>query len=208
MKLIILRHAESESNVKKKISSKIPGLDLSAEGVNQSLEAGKDLNQKYVFDHIYSSPFLRTLKTAEYVNQSLKKDYVIPDIRIGEMFFGLYDDKVQAEMDSEMQKYLETINQDNYSMRIGTFGESEYSLRDRLLSFLIELGIRHKNETILVVTHQTPGGILQEMANNYTGHISLKNACYAEVELTDERVLKLMEERNNLYKYLKDYLQK
>ena len=201
MKIIIVRHAQSQANIKKIISSTLPGLDLSFKGISQAQDIGQTLSQTFYIDHIYSSPFLRTIHTANIINSYFKLPYIIPDLRIGEMFFGILDGKLHEEIKEDMQLYLENLSKNDYSIRLGNFGESEYSFRDRLLSFLIEIGLRHNKDNILIVTHQTPGGILQEMVNNYTGHISLKPATYVEIELTANRVQELIKERNELLKF-------
>ncbi len=129
MKIIIVRHGESLGNLKKIVSSTLPGVDLSDNGVEQVKQTGAEISSKYSFDKVYASPFMRTMHTAEILNSFIQKENIIPDLRIGEMFFGLYDGKGNEEMENEMQLYIKKIEEKDFSMRMGGIGDSEYSFR-------------------------------------------------------------------------------
>ena len=68
----------------------------------------------FKFDYIYSSPFLRTLRTAELVNESLKLPYIIPDIRIGETFFGIFDNRPNQEADEDMKTHINKMSKGDF----------------------------------------------------------------------------------------------
>jgi broad specificity phosphatase PhoE len=74
--LVIVRHGESERNVSKEVAKKrgahsygsgLRDMDtpLTKAGRRQAISTGEYLAKKYTFDTIFSSPYLRTLQTAE-----------------------------------------------------------------------------------------------------------------------------------------------
>ncbi|MCK5466030.1 class I tRNA ligase family protein, partial [Candidatus Parcubacteria bacterium] len=88
-KLILLRHGESENNVKDIKAGQLEGYPLTKKGIKQ-VEDAVEILKKEKIDVVISSPILRTKQTAKIVNNILKVDY-IEDERIKEYDFGSWN---------------------------------------------------------------------------------------------------------------------
>lgn len=87
MRIIVVRHAETEKNFDKRSGSGInifsKNSDLNHNGIFQAMSLGEYLNMTYHIDAIYTSPALRTLKTTELILQRLETDvYMHVDDRL------------------------------------------------------------------------------------------------------------------------------
>ena len=198
MRLIFLRHAQSEANVQGLINSTLPGCDITAVGVSQAIKVGEELAKKYRVNALYASPFKRTMHTAELVNQSLFVPQIVPDIRLSEMYSGPYDGGPASAMLNAWEAYVEQVKDQEYLAQLGGSGESEFSFYDRLMSFLIELGARYSNETILVVTHQAPAEALFDMCDARTKPMDMGNTAYTEADVTPDHLRSLVRRRQDL----------
>ncbi len=89
--ILLIRHGESESNVKHLISHDVESYPLTEKGVEQSRIIADGL-KKLKIDVIYSSPVLRCRQTAQIISESLKC-HIIYDERVKERFFGKFNNK-------------------------------------------------------------------------------------------------------------------
>ena len=170
MKLILIRHGESEANANHILQGQTEG-KLTAKGIEQSKKAGKKLKEKYKIDMVFCSPLKRTMETLE----NILSEYPIE----GEIFIS----KLLMERDfgeySEMETHLidwEEIDQDNkINKELGV--ESLAELQKRTNLFLEDLKLEKENLTILVVSHSGP---IKMMISKITGkefdEISVENA--------------------------------
>jgi len=70
LQIFIVRHAESKANTNGVLDTRAPGGPLTAKGIKQARKLAKTLrglNLKREVAAVYSSPFLRTQKTAEII---------------------------------------------------------------------------------------------------------------------------------------------
>jgi len=89
--IILIRHGESEGNVKHMISHDPESFPLTEKGVEQSRLVGKGLKNLKI-DTIYSSPILRCRQTAQIIAEYLKCP-IVYDERITERFFGKFNNR-------------------------------------------------------------------------------------------------------------------
>ena len=76
MKLIFIRHGQTDWNVQGKIQGSYDS-ELNDTGIKQAMNLSeKLLNLNYKFSKIYSSPQKRALKTAEILSKSSNVDYI------------------------------------------------------------------------------------------------------------------------------------
>jgi probable phosphoglycerate mutase len=73
--LYLLRHAESEANLKGVLAGRDNSVNLSANGFKDARKVAKELN-KLEFKSIYSSPITRCQQTIEPLIQGLKEKQV------------------------------------------------------------------------------------------------------------------------------------
>ena len=145
MKLILVRHGETNYNVKNVLSAK-PGehVFLTKKGTSQASEAAKNLKNKK-FDIIFVSEMFRTQQTASIINQFHNQIFIV-ESNINEYF-----------TDNEGKTLEEAHQQDKdikdwYTYRHKT-GESLFDLAARVKIFLEELKTK-PFEQVLIVSHE------------------------------------------------------
>ncbi len=146
MKIILMRHGESEGNVRHEINddpSRI--VNLTARGRLQA-EAAANALREVRFTHAYASEFSRAQQTAEILLQyhALKLNI---DARLNERRSGMDGQHVDAFND------LVAIDPLHFKP---VHGESFLEQMARLCSFLDETASRHADGIVLVVTHENP----------------------------------------------------
>lgn len=154
MKLIVIRHALTESNKKRVINSQYDEL-LSKEGQEQIPDLLVRL-QNYSFDVIYSSPLKRAVLTALPIAKErgleINVDKRLIEVDAGSFtkkpyestikYFGLDSSDLLSTYDYDMTKFG---------------GESSIQVNNRVNSFIKDLKSK-PDQTILVVSH---GGVIR-----------------------------------------------
>jgi len=140
MRLIITRHGETVQNKKRICQGHTHG-KLSREGELQAKKVAKRLGGEKI-DAIYSSDLNRAADTAKEIAQ-FHQLAVQFDQRLRERFFGKYQGK-------PIRKNW------NWRSKIGKEIESDRDMLKRFKHFINEIYRKHKNDTVLAVTH---GGI-------------------------------------------------
>lgn len=160
MKLILVRHSETEDNIKHVFQGKNDG-KLTKKGREQARELGKELKEKHKkIDMIFCSPLGRCVETLN----NILDEYPIE----GPVFMS----KLIEERDLGEYTGMETclidwdeLNQDNKINReMGV--ESSADLKKRSNLFLEDLKLEDKDSNILVVSHSGP---IKMMINILTG---------------------------------------
>jgi isoleucyl-tRNA synthetase/broad specificity phosphatase PhoE len=153
-RVTVLRHAESEGNVKPVYQGKVPGTDLTARGRKQAEAAAASLADQGV-DVIYCSPLARTKQTAEAIAKATGARVIVDD-RLREIEFGDYEGKTIDFSDLAMVKAKRAKKlADGSPESIYHFAgmESWDSALARATSFLEETLPKHRSEHVCVVTH-------------------------------------------------------
>lgn len=176
MKLILVRHGETEANVNHILQGRSDG-KLTAKGIEQAKVVGKELKEKYKVDMVFCSPLSRAVETLE----NILSEYPIE----GEVFmckllmerdFGEY-----SEMETQLIDWEEMDKDNKINKEMGV--ESLADLRKRSELFLEDLKLEDA-KTVLVVSHSGP---IRMMVNKLTGksfdEIEVKNAEIIEFEI-------------------------
>lgn len=144
MDIIMIRHGETEDNVKKVYSR--DDTSLTEKGIRQIMRT-KELLKKYDYEEIHYSPLKRTVETLNLLGLEGKED-----IRIREINFGIFTGKTFEEISNtypaETKSWIEDIS--NYKI---PEGESLLDVYERVREFLEEICKIDKN--VLLVTHDT-----------------------------------------------------
>lgn len=140
MKLYLIRHGQTDSNLRKVFNSKTK--DLNETGIKQAENLGKIIKD-IDYEVIFSSTLLRAKHTAEIVNVNNKE--IILDERLAERDPGNLQGKT-----------LETTDRDEYwnyytQIQYGT-SEKIIDLFKRVEDFISDLKQKHYNK-VLVVAH-------------------------------------------------------
>ncbi len=161
----VMRHGESINNVLGIESCRLETqiryalTDEGKEQVNQTAQAAPK------FDAIYSSPFRRTIETAQIM---AARHNLEPDIE-----FLLHEFKLPSELDEQPYEIAEAIiHAPDTDLNREPIGDSETfdAMHERLKNTLLALDTKHENQTILLVTHGSPvEAFIQIMKNQNTG---------------------------------------
>ncbi len=171
MKLYVVRHGVTDSNVLGIYNGSLLNEDINSNGIKQATEISKRV-EKLDIDLIICSPLLRTRHTCELININNIK--VIYDKRIEERNCGsLTNTKIDSFYYTEYWNYYSNVKIDNL--------ETIPHLFKRVHSFLDEIKEKYKNKNILLITH---GGVARAIYFYFNklpkdGHIAkyLPNNC-------------------------------
>ena len=149
MKLHCIRHAQSVANQQGVISCVFPGAEVSEVGTSQiqelsqtSLPWDKDIS-------IISSPFLRTLQTAQGI---CNQDRLLVDFRIQELDLGSFHGQKYDDVKQEIKDQLAQGAAGNLEVRFGGDGETQRTYLGRVYLFLHDVIL--DNQDVVVVTHE------------------------------------------------------
>ena len=138
VKLLLVRHGETNYNVQGLCNSAGPEVCLTVQGIQQAQELGKNLINE-VIDEVIVSPTHRTRETLNYLNLGLiaKEDSRIQELKTG------YEGR-------PIKEYMALISDPIYG-KLPT-GESLEDLHNRV-NYFIESVKSKDDKTILVITH-------------------------------------------------------
>ncbi|MBI9065919.1 MAG: alpha-ribazole phosphatase [Salinivirgaceae bacterium] len=107
------------------------------------------------FKYVYSSPLLRCLKLANFLNEKLDLPKIIIDDRLQELNFGVWETKLWSDI--EQMEYATGWFHDFVNIPCPN-GESYLQLISRAKSFIHDFKMMDTNNNILIVTH---GGVVR-----------------------------------------------
>jgi broad specificity phosphatase PhoE len=163
--LVIVRHGESERNVAKELA-KTTGthsfgsgrrdidVRLTKMGHFQACSTGKYLDAKYSFDAIFTSPYRRTVQTADEIRRQMKSKLpLVREERIREIEFGILDGLTADGMKLKYpEEFLRRKRGGKYWYR-PPGGESRPDVALRVHSFLGTLTRDYRERSVMVVCH-------------------------------------------------------
>lgn len=143
----IMRHGESELYAKRIISADINVKNSLTEEGKREVRTSAERLRACPPTLVYASPFMRTKETALLVAEtlSLPKTKIIYDDRLKEFNFGDFSG-------GDLGAFLAWRDSHGYADKVPG-GESYEEAKLRFGEFLEEIEAKHKNETILIVTH-------------------------------------------------------
>jgi len=179
MKLILIRHGESEANCDRKLA--VEETKLTQKGIRQAKETGKKLKEKYKIDMVFCSPLKRCVETLE----SILVEFPIE----GPIFMSkLIIERELGEykgIDFQLIDFEELDQKNKINDEMGV--ESLVDLKKRINLFLEDLKLEDESSTILVVSHHGPiRMIVNELTGKSIDEIKVNNAEIMEFELKIE----------------------
>ena len=168
---ILIRHGESESNVKGIVSVDVSAFPLTENGKLQ-VKKSAEYTRKMNIDHVFSSPVLRARQTSEIISEASGMDYAV-DERLNETGVGRFNNSRITE---------ETIANNPEEF------EDYEDVKKRMLSILEE-----KRGNTVFVSHGTPikaviSSILG-IGQKESDGIIIRNASITIVNLEESRIL-------------------
>lgn len=188
MRLILIRHGETNENVLGIIQGHLPGT-LSQEGIMQAKKSALRLKNEHL-DFIYSSDLARSSDTA---NEIVKYHPDIPlqfTQELREQNLGELQGRKEVELGRGEKELMAKLDEPKE-------GETKKQLFDRANTFLDKLLNKHKNDAVLLVGHD---GINREIISAILGKgqeqikqiKSLKNAGISIFEIDEGKKTKVL----------------
>jgi broad specificity phosphatase PhoE len=193
MKIIFVRHGESEANLLNEFSNCGLKHGLTKRGKAQAVALAQQLGALSVA-RIFSSPLLRAVQTAEILSAALSVSYETVDA-LREYHCGILEGKSDAASWAQYRRVLEDwIIHHRWESRIEG-GESFIEIRDRFVPFVEQLVSAYEDsgETLALVGH---GGlyrcmlplVLENVDFDFAMQHPLGNTGYAEAEMRGEKL--------------------
>jgi broad specificity phosphatase PhoE len=191
--LVIVRHGQSERNVAKDRAREEHKLEvwsdhlrdvdtpLTALGVQQAVATGQFLREKFNFDMVFTSPYLRTIQTAKQIMTQMP---VAPSImyeeRIREIEFGVLDGLTRDGIQRFYpQEFARREREGKYWYR-PPGGESRPDVALRVHSFLGTLTREYRRRSVLVICHSVVVLIFRRLLERWD------EAQYIKVDAEDD----------------------
>lgn len=153
-KYFVMRHGETDMNVKGIVSFKDEANDLlNKDGRGKVVKQIQYLKDNDI-DLIITSPFARTVETAEIIRDALgiDKDNVIQEAGLGEINPGHFDGQPWDSYHSSVRE----MGPSWFNKKVGE-GESFADVKRRTAEVLYRIEREYKNRNVLIVTHGSPG---------------------------------------------------
>ncbi len=155
MKIIIVRHAQTDENVKAGDAARESQVLLNAEGIKQAKKLAKHLKGHNI-SHAYVSPQKRAVDTAQHVlahHPAAKMEHVE---HLKEQNLGIYESLPKDEFKAARKKSSE-----GFAVFRPEKGESYKDVQARASAFFHSLLKKHAaDDTILIVSHGGTLGVL------------------------------------------------
>ncbi|WP_278524513.1 histidine phosphatase family protein [Clostridium cochlearium] len=165
--LYITRHGQTIWNTQRKMQG-WKDSPLTQLGLKQAKRLGKRLEDDNI-DIIYSSPLGRALKTAKIIRGE-RDISILCDERLKEIKLGKWEGIEHYVIDSDYKEEIYNF-WNNPKLYKSVEGETFLQLRNRVKDFLDEIIKKHKNKTILIVTH----AITLKAIMNYIEDLTIDN---------------------------------
>ena len=149
---ITMRHGEAESNADNRVSTDINEKNPLTKKGKEQIEASIDELKGRGITKIIHSPFERTTETAKMVADALglSEDQITTDERIGEIQLGEFN----GQQNDVYRGFVESGA--SWCDCAPVDGESWIDVKRRVGAFLYDIDATYENETILIVSHNSP----------------------------------------------------
>ena len=147
----LVRHGQTEWNVKGIVQGGTTDSPLTENGINVSRELAKKF-KNIKFDLVFSSDLLRAKRTAEII--VLERELAVKTSELlRERSFGDFDGKPFSHLKEVHDLILKLNESERYAYKHSYTYESDEELTNRFLTFVREVAIAYPNKKILVVSH-------------------------------------------------------
>lgn len=151
MRLVLIRHAETDSNVRHVLDSRPPGPPLNAEGVRQAARLARRLAGEPLAA-VYASVALRARQTAEAVAEVHRLEVTVRD-GLHEVDVGDLEGRADLPAVERLIAVYRSWHAGNLDVPVPG-GESGRDLLDRFLPVVDKIRVDHaENETAALVSH-------------------------------------------------------
>jgi len=164
MRLILVRHGETEENRYDMMQGQLPG-HLTKKGISQAKKLARRFKKEH-FDIIYSSDLKRCKDTLKEIIKYHPKTRVKYAKELRERAFGVFEGRAHQDIDKHLKKL-----KISFSKWKPKGGETGLQKSRRVKKFLDRMLREHSDDTVLWVTH---GGVIYSALNSILGEDNLK----------------------------------
>jgi len=188
-KIILVRHGQTAWNKEEIFRGRID-IDLDETGLEQSRLLARALS-KFQINAVYSSPLKRALNTAIPVANYLQIEVSIDDHFI-DMNYGRWEGKSCNEIKETFITLYQKWIKDPHLLKIPD-GETLDEVRRRTVTRLYQLLDKHKEETIVIVSHRVVNKVLicalLGLDNSSFWRIKQDTACFSIFNYEDNNFI-------------------
>lgn len=154
MRVILLRHTESEANLKRVYGGR-RDFKLTEKGIKQIEDLVEVLNNSYEIStlnnvRIYSSPLSRCKDFGKAIAKTINKE-LLCDKRLEEFDFGIFEGYTYEELSNN--EFYKLWCEDYFNYEIPK-GESLELFRKRVESFIKEILEKNSRDDLVIVAHE------------------------------------------------------
>ena len=200
MKLIIVRHGETEWNKEGKLQG-IVDIPISKVGIHQAMMIADRLKGAKI-DAIYTSKLKRAIKTARIISNHHSHIKIIQAKELNEMSWGKWEGMTMASVKKNYAKLYEKREKDKFRFKTPK-GESPYLHQRRISRFIKKLSKKEKNKSVLIVGHGgTNRAIISSLLNwsiKKTMKIRMHNASLTVINIKNGKArMSLFDSKHHL----------
>ncbi len=199
MKLFLTRHGQTDWNIAGRYQGQ-SDVPLNQTGILQAAALAKRLSTEKI-DAIYSSDLSRAKDTAQAI-ANFHQLHINTDSRWRELNFGDWEGMNYKEMSAHSPELFENWMKDSVNTSTPN-GESLKQLARRVKTAFDEIKNKHKDQTVLVVSHsgalQALLATLLSIELNFYWQFKISQASLSELKVyEDSVVLNLLNDVNHL----------
>ena len=154
MKVIIVRHAETNENAQQIEIGNESEVLLNDEGVKQAEKLANRLKGEKIL-YAYVSPQKRAVQTASEILKHHSSAKMIHTHQLKEQNLGIYEG-----VKKHIWKEIKANSKEPFHSFKPEEGESYAELQERVAEFFKELYAKHKNDTVIIISHAGTIGML------------------------------------------------
>lgn len=185
----LVRHAESEWNVERKVQGYgIGDSELTQNGKKGALRFAKSMSQVH-FDAIITSPSLRAKETAEIIAKD-RKLHIETNPDLHERPFGKYEGTSMKDFISKYKNWDSLTMEEKMNYKVDENEESQNEAYTRVSKALFKIAKENPGETVLCVTH---GGLIRIILikaglGDFDTIGGIKNCGFAKLTIADNKI--------------------
>ncbi len=154
-RILAIRHGETAWNVDTRLQGHLD-IPLNDVGLRQAQHLAHALVQGETIDAVYASDLSRAHATAQAIAQPLGQS-VTTHVGLRERHFGQFQGRTFAEIEAELPEHAWHWRKRTPDWTPPEGGESLIALRERIVTTVDALAVRHPGQQIVMVAH---GGVL------------------------------------------------
>ena len=167
MEIILIRHGPTDYNLQRRWQGRVD-IPLNPTGIELADAIGGFLrSQNTCLDHIYVSPLVRAVETANAIASDSSS--IIVDDRLIEIDLGQYDGRHEDEIRQEVGAQEYDLWRSSNFRTPAPGGESFEQLQKRIGEFFADVAATNETHPVIVVAHQ---GVLMALKSVISGDSS------------------------------------